>query len=242
MRRVWSIAKRELSAYFVSPIPYVMGAAMLAVFGYAFSSFLLVTRQASLRPVFGGRALLVLVFVLPVLSVRLVAEEQRNGTLELLLTSPVREGEIILGKFLAGLILYMLLLLPTAYYPLVLEIVGSPDWGAVLTAYLGMLFLGGALLGLGTLASTLARGPIAAALLGTALALCLWFLPAAATFIHEPSALILRYAGLSEHIADFAKGVVDTRHVVYYLGVTAASLFAAARILEARRSRPCRDA
>lgn len=237
MRNTFLIARRELEAYFISPIAYVVTAAMLVVLGYFFSVILFVTRQASLRPLFGGSALIVLLFVLPLLTMRLVAEEQRSGTIELLVTSPVRDWEIILGKYLAGLAFYLLMLVPTLYYPIVLEVFGRPDWGPIFTTYLGIILLGGSLLAVGTLASSLTSNQIVAAVLGVGMALLLWLIPSLAGFVSGPLADVLQYLGLSSHIADFAKGVIDTRHVVYHLSVTAASLFLATRILETRRWR-----
>lgn len=237
MRNAFAIAKRELDAYFSSPIAYVVTAAMLVIFGYFFYRTLVLNRQASLRPLFDGGIVIILIFIVPLLTMRLLAEEQRSGTIELLLTSPVQEWEVIIGKYLASFSLYMAMLIPTLYYPVVLEIFGTPDWGAVGTVYLGLVLLGGTLASLGTFTSTLTGNQIIAAVLGVGLTLVLWLVPSAESLVGQPLGAILQYLGLPTHFADFTKGVIDTRGIVYYISVSAGALFLAIRTLETRRWR-----
>jgi len=237
MRNALAIARRELEAYLGSTIAYVVSAAMLALFGYFFYIMLYYTRQASLRPLFGGNILIILIFVAPLLTMRLLAEEQRSGTMEILLTSPVQDWEVILGKYLAGLSVYVLMLAPTIYYPIILVIFGSPDWGAIISLYLGLILLGAALVSLGTFTSALSSNQIVAAVLGVAIILVLWMIPAAGDLVGEPLRGVLQYLGLSTHFTDFAKGVIDTKGLIYYLSVTAGGLFLATRTLESRRWR-----
>jgi len=236
MRNTFAIAKRELDAYFASPIAYVVSAAILAIFGYFFSIILFFSKQASLRQLF-SQITVVFIFVIPLLTMRLLAEERRSGTIELLLTSPVRDWEVILGKFLASFGLYVLMLVPTLYYVLVLKIFGNPDGGPIVSVYLGLLLLGAALLSLGTFASALTSNQIVSAMLGVGLILIWWLIPSAAEFVNEPAKGILTYLGLSSHFFDLAKGVIDTRDVVFYLSVIAGALFLATRALETRRWR-----
>jgi len=237
MRNTFAIARRELETYFGSPIAYVVSAAMLAVFGYFFYLMLYYTRSASLRPLFGGNILIILIFVVPLLTMRLLAEEQRSGTMEILLTSPVQDWEVVVGKFLAGFSVYVLMLAPTIYYPIILEIYGSPDWGAIISLYLGLTLLGAALVSLGTFTSTLSSNQIVAAVVGVTIILVLWMIPAAGDLVGQPMSGILQYIGLSTHFSDFAKGVIDTKGLIYYLSVTAGGLFLATRTLETRRWR-----
>jgi len=236
MRGVFAIARRELQTYFASPSAYVVAAGMLALFGYLFSGFLFVSKQATLRPL-SGQVMIVLLFVAPLLSMRLLADEFRSGTIELLLTSPIRDWQVVVGKFMASLALFVMMVVPTLYYVVVLKVFGDPDLGAVLTLYLGLLLLGGALLSLGTFASSLSSNPILAGVLGVGIVLFLWLLPALAPFVDEPVKGMIRYAGLSSHFGDFTKGVVDTKDVVFYAGVMASGLFLATRVLEIRRGR-----
>lgn len=236
MRGVFAIAGRELETYFASPSAYVVAAGMLALFGYFFSGFLFLSKQATLRPL-AGQIIIVLVFVAPLLTMRLVADEFRSGTIELLLTSPIRDWQVVVGKFLASLALFAMMIVPTFYYVVVLKVFGNPDLGAIFSLYLGLLLLGGALLSLGTFASSLSSNPVLAGVLGVGVVLFLWLLPALAPFVDEPLKGIVRYAGLSSHFGDFTKGVVDTRDVVFYAGVMASGLFLATRVLEIRRGR-----
>jgi ABC-2 type transport system permease protein len=236
MRSIIAIARRELDAYFAWPLVYVTTAVTLAIFGYFFATLLSLSREASLRPLF-SQVTVVLAFAVPLLTMRLLAGERRSGTIELLLTSPIREGEVILGKFLAGLGIFALLLTPTLYYVVTLTLFGRPDAGPIVSLYLGLLLLGAALLSLGILASALTDNPTAAAILGLGFTLTLWLLPIAGGFVEEPWRGALTYPGVSAHLSDFLKGVIDTRDVVYYLSVTAGALFLAARLLQHRRWR-----
>ena len=153
MRTALTIARRELSAYFASPIAYLVAAAFLVISGYLFSLILVSNQQATLEGLFFNINLIML-FVAPLLTMRLLADEQRSGTIELLLTAPVRDWEVVLGKFLAALALFGTILLCTLYYPLMLwRFGGKPDPGPMITGYLGLLLLAGAMLAIGTLAS-----------------------------------------------------------------------------------------
>lgn len=234
MRNTFAIAKRELQAYFVSPIAYVVTAAFLVITGYLFSMILYYSREATMRYLFGNIAT-ILLFVAPVLTMRLLAEEQRSGTIELLLTSPVRDWEAVLGKFLAGLALLVIMLALTLYYPLILERYGDPDLGSIAAGYLGLLLLGGALLAIGVLTSSLTSNQIVAAVLGVGLILILWLSQALSDVAGPPLAGFFSYLAFPTHYFDFAKGVIDTKDVIYYLSVIAAALFLATRSLETRR-------
>lgn len=236
MRNALAIARRELQAYFVSPIAYVVTAAFLLVSGYLFAAILLLSREATLRYLFGSLTT-VLLFVAPLLTMRLLAEEQRSGTLELVLTSPVKDWEVVLGKWLASLGLFASMLLLTGYYPLILWRYGNPDWGPLLTGYGGVLLLGGALLALGTFTSALTRNQIIAAVLGVGLTVLAWLIDAVAQFTGPPISGVFTYLSLSSHFFDFLRGIVDTKDVVYYLSVIVAALFLTTRVLETRRWR-----
>ena len=236
MRITFAIAKRELNAYFLSPIAYIVAAVILAILGYMFYLVLFWTKQASLRPLF-EQITPILIIIMPLLTMRLLAEERRSGTIELLLTSPIRDSEVILGKFLAGFGLFALMLAPTAYYVLVLAVFGKPDWGPILTVYVGTLLFGGALLSIGILASSVTSNQIVGALVGMGIIALLWLLPSAGTFVSEPIRGILTYMGLSSHIAGFAKGIIDTADIVFYVSIIVGALFLATRVLEARKWR-----
>jgi ABC-2 type transport system permease protein len=236
MRTALTIARRELAAYFTSPIAYLVAAAFLAISGYLFALILINSQQASLENLFFNINV-ILLFVAPLLTMRLLADEQRSGTLELLLTAPVRDWEVVLGKFLAALGLFGAILLCTLYYPLMLwRLGGSPDPGPLATGYLGLLLLAGAMFALGTLASAMTENQIVAAALAFGLLLLLWLIGGAGN-VATGAAAVLQAMALPNHFDDFARGAINLEDVVYYLSLMVGGLFIATRILETRRYR-----
>jgi ABC-2 type transport system permease protein len=242
MRNTWIIASRELKSYFVSAIAYAVGSLFLLIVGVY---FYLLTR-ASQEPSMGlsledvlryffSFVTTMLLFIGPILTMRLLAEEQHSGTLELLMTAPVRDWQVVLGKFLAALLLLLFILVPTLYYLFLLARFGNPDVVSTLAGYLGLLLIGSALLAVGTFTSTVTRNQIVAALLGLVLVLAMWLFNLAGSFLSGPLGSALEYLSPLSHFDDFARGVVDTTHVVYYLSVVAIFLFLATRVLESRR-------
>lgn len=236
MSRVMTIALRELRSYFASPIAYIVSAAFLVVTGYLFTLILFYSREASLRGLFGNISVL-LIIVAPALTMRLLAEEQRSGTIELLLTSPVRDVEVVLGKFLAGLGLLSTMLGLTLYYPAVLFIYGNPEKGHVIAGYVGTLLMAAAFVSVGLFASSLSGNQIVAAVLTFMMLLMLWLISPAADFAGAPLADILRYMSIERYYSDFIRGVIDTKAVVYFLSIISVFLFATVRSLETRRWR-----
>jgi len=236
MRSVLAIAGRELRSYFASPIFYVVTAAFLVVTGYLFTLILFYSREASLRGVFANMSIL-LIILGPALTMRLLAEEHRTGTIELLLTSPVRDFEVVLGKFLAGVGLLLAMLAITLYYPLLLFLYGSPEKGSIIGGYVGVILLGAVFIAIGLFASSLTANQIVAAVLTFMMLLLLWLIGAAGDFASPPLADIFRYMAVDTYYSDFTRGVVDTKAVVYYLSVVAVFLFATVRSLETRRWR-----
>ncbi len=237
MHTIWTIARREFAAYFVSPIAYVVGTIFVLVLGLIVNFFVLPFAQeiyATTEPFFSNMALLSL-FAIPALTMRLLAEERQSRTLELLLTAPVRDGEVILGKFLAGFGFYLFLLLLVSIYPLILFAFGNPDPGVLWGGYLGIVLFGAAAVALGTLASTLTRNQIVAFIVGFGLLMALWLADRPVGLLAPGAERALQAVSITYHLADFAQGVVDTRHVVYYLSLTAGALFLATRALELRR-------
>ncbi|MFQ5856460.1 MAG: ABC transporter permease, partial [Anaerolineae bacterium] len=231
-------ARRELGAFFASPIAYLVTAGFLAIAGYFFSVILVLSRQATMQFVFGNMVV-VLLFIAPLLAMRLLSEEQRSGTIELLMTAPVRDWQVVWGKWLAAFVLFLVMMAFTGLYAVVLWRLGNPDLGPMLSGYLGIILLGGALLALGTLTSAVTENQIVAAVLGVALAVLL-YVSSALTDLSGAGSLLGRffeYLALSEHLSDFTRGVVDTTHVIFYLSVTAGALYLATRALETRRWR-----
>ena len=237
MRNAWLIARRELGSYFTSPVAYAVTAVWLLIVGYFFALILYYSREATMRYLFHNVTFFLLLMG-PALTMRLVAEERKSGTIELLLTSPVRDGEVIAGKFIAALTLWALMLAVTLVYPALLRAFGNPDPGPIATGYLGLLLLGSAILALGVVASTLTSNQIIAALVAFALGLLFWLSEALQDVLSGALGSFFSYLSLSSHFYDFPKGVVDTKDVIFYLSITVAALFLATRLLETRRYQP----
>jgi ABC-2 type transport system permease protein len=235
---MWIIARRELGAYFASPVAYLVMAAFLAIAGYFFSVLLVLSRQATMQLVFGNMVV-VLLFIAPLLAMRLLSEEQRMGTIELLMTSPVRDWQVVWGKWLAAFVLFLVMMAFTTLYVVVLRWLGNPDYGPILSGYLGIILLGAALLALGTLTSAVTENQIVAAVLGVALVVLLYVSSALTQVVGADSLLgrFFEYLALSGHFSDFTRGVVDTRHIIYYVSLVAGTLYLATRALETRRWR-----
>jgi ABC-2 type transport system permease protein len=236
MLNALTIARKELTTYFVSPVAYVVTAFFLVVAGFFFYFILYFSREASLRGLFSNVAI-VLLFVGPGLTMRLLAEEQRMGTIELLLTAPVRDWEVVVGKFIASLAFYMFMLALTILYPIILMRFGNPDIGPILSGYLGMLLLGATFLAAGVLTSSLTQNQVVAFIIAFAILLILWLADVAGNAIGGQVGNILNYLSIVAHFDDFTKGVIDTSHLIYYLSLIAAFLFLATRVMEARRWR-----
>lgn len=236
MRNTLTIAERELKSYFVSPIAYVVMALFLVVTGFFFYVILGGSRQANLRDLFGNMAV-ILLFVAPAITMRLLSEEQRSGTIELLLTAPVRDAEVVLGKLLAAFVLLFVMLALTLYYPLVLYVIGSPDTGPIISGYVGLLLLSLLYLSLGLFASSLSQNQIVSFLVTLFALLMLWVVGAASTYAGPTLGAVVRYLGLPDHYNDFNRGVFSLQDGVFYVSASIVFIFAAIRSLETRRWR-----
>lgn len=237
MHNTLAIAKRELVSYFTSPVAYVVTAAFLVIMGLLFGYVLaapLQYRVASLSPVLGSVPV-ILLLVAPALTMRLLAEEQRSGTIELLLTAPVRDWEVVGGKFLASLALFLTMVALTLYYPLILMTFGNPDMGVLAASYIGVILIGASFLSLGLLASSLSQNQVVAAMISFGLILSLWLIGFLSGVVTGPGADIINYVSIVAHYGDFMKGIVDSKDVIYYLSIIGGALFLATRSLETRR-------
>jgi ABC-2 type transport system permease protein len=230
------IAKRELKAFFVSPIAYLVGAAFLFITGLFFVFTVTINTIASFLQVFNV-TIVILLFIAPILTMRLLAEESRSGTLELLMTAPVRDWEVVLGKFLAVFIFFVALLLPTLFYLFLLIQYGTPDILVTFSGYLGIILLGAMLLSFGLFTSALSANQIVAAILGIALSLTFWLAGGLATTFDGPFGRFLEYISVQSHIRDFVLGLITSTNVIYFLSITAIALFLTIRVLEIKRWR-----
>jgi ABC-2 type transport system permease protein len=236
MKNTFIIARKELRAYFTSPMAYIIMAIFLAGTGFFFSSSLATYNETSLRGFLGNPYyIVILLLLIAVLTMRLLAEEKKLGTIELLLTAPVRDSEIIFGKFLGSLGIIVLMLVLTFYYPVLLIVFGDPDFGPIASGYLGLFLLTCATLAIGIFASSLTSNQIVAAVVGGAILLVLWFLGSVTTYLPQALGNVVGYISLSNYFSSFIIGVIDTRGVIYYLSVTALFLFLAIRTVEHSR-------
>jgi len=236
VRNTWIIARRELYAYFVSPIAYLVAAAFLLLSGLFFVVGAARWQDATLQPMFGSLSI-VLIFLAPVLTMRLLSREQDQGTIELLLTAPVRDWEVVTGKFLSSLVYYAGTLALTGLYIPVLVLYGHPDLGTIGSGYLGLVLLGAALLALGVLSSSLTGNQIVAAVIGIVASVGLWLLDLLGSLFGGGVQQLIGYLTPSGHYYNLIDGIVDTRDLIYYLSATFLFLFLASRVIEARRWR-----
>ncbi|MBI4413380.1 MAG: ABC transporter permease subunit [candidate division NC10 bacterium] len=250
-----AIFKKELRAIFASPVAYVVMAVFLALSGYFFWGFLarftFYSIQASMNPAFGGglnlmefvlgplfhNMSIVMLLMMPLFTMRLLAEERKTGTMELLLTYPVRDGAILLGKFLAVVVLFLCMLALTAIYPILLMAWSSPEPLPILAGYLGLVLVGTAFLSLGLFTSALTENQIVAASLAFGALLLIWVIGWSADLAGGTVGKVLGHLSFLNHFEAFARGVVDTKDLIYYFNVTALFLFLTLKAVEARRWR-----
>jgi ABC-2 type transport system permease protein len=254
MRNVWTIFRKEMGSYFVSPIAYILLFMFGVIFGFFFwnalgyfviegiemqmrgESMPMNVNEQIIRPLLQNVSVVGLFFI-PMITMRLFAEEKRSGTIELLATSPVRDGEIILGKWLASVVLYACLLLFTALNFGFLFLYGNPDWKPLAVGYLGLLLQGGLLLAIGTFISTLTKNQIIAGAATFGICLLLWVLEWVSGYDSSTWATVLAYLSVITHFDSFARGVIDTKDLVFYLTGIFLGLFATARSMESLRWR-----
>jgi ABC-2 type transport system permease protein len=254
MRNVWIICRKELRSYFVSPIAYILLAIFAIVFGFFFwnlvgifvfegiesqmrgGSFPMNVNEQVIRPLISNIAVIGL-FLIPIISMRLFAEEKRSGTIELLTTSPIRDSEVILGKWLAAVILYGGMLLLTAINFVWLFRYGNPDWKPLAVAYLGLFLQAGLLLAIGIFISTLTRNQIIAGSITFSVCLLLWVLEWVSEYDSTPVARVMAYLSVPVHFESFAKGLLSLKDAVFFVTAIFFGLFLTARSLESLRWR-----
>jgi len=233
----FNIAWKETKSYFGTPAAYVVGAMFLALTGVFFVSEITAPfAEADVREIVDWASFFI-IFLAPLLTMRLLAEEQKLGTLELLLTSPVRDWEVVIGKYLASLLILAAILAATLYYVLLLYAFGSPDTGPILSGYFGLLLYGAAALAIGMLGSSLSGNQIVAAVVGIAILLMLSYVDRIGELVEGVIRQIVEGMSMNSYIGDFTRGVIDLSGVVYFLSLTAVFIFLTIRSLETRRWR-----
>jgi gliding motility-associated transport system permease protein len=234
LSNILPIYRRELRSYFNSPVAYVVILVFLIIIGWFFTSNLFVMNVASLRVVFELVPIVFLFFV-PAITMRLIAEERKSGTIELLTTKPVGDVEIILGKFLAAWTLLGAAILPTLIYAITVMMLGDLDTGPVLAGYLGLLLMGGVYIAIGIFASSLTDNQIVAFILSFLIVFVLFMLDKVLLYVPEGLASTLEFLSIDYHFSNIARGVIDSRDVIYFGSLLGFSLLLATVSLERRK-------
>jgi ABC-2 type transport system permease protein len=255
MNNMLAIAHKELRSYFASPIAYIVIGFFALLFGWFYIGILdwfvrqgmqgamgmggpssLNVNQQMIRPLILNITV-VFLFLLPLITMRTYAEEKRSGTIELLLTSPLTDLQIVLGKFLGAFALYAVMVALTLIHFGLLFAFGQPEWKPLATAYLGLLLFGGCFIAVGLFISSLTRNQIVAGAATFGVFLLLWVVDWLGESMGPTGQAILKYLSMTDHLDDFVKGVIDTKHLVYYVSFIAFGLFLTVRSVDTERWR-----
>jgi ABC-2 type transport system permease protein len=256
MNHIFAIAQKELKSYFASPIAYIVLGLFALLYGYFYVAILayfvrqgmqmsqfggqgpqaLNVNQQLVRPLLQNIPLLTL-FMMPMVTMRTYAEEKRSGTIELLLTSPITDLQIVIGKFLGAMALYGIMLLVSMIHLAILFVYGRPEWKPLVTAYLGLLLLGGCFVSVGLFISSLTENQIVAGMATFAVFLLLWVITWIGSFSGPTMDTLTRYLSIIEHYDDFGKGVIDTTHLIYYVSFIIFGLFLTVKSVQSERWR-----
>lgn len=239
MKRVSTLAERELSVYFLSPIAYVVLTIFLAISGVLFITQVFSPgAESSLRGLSNDVWPIILVFILPMITMRLLSDEFRSGTIETLMTAPVTDADVVLGKFLGAMVFYLVILATTLLYPVLLTIWGSVDWGMAFSTYVGLILLGGFFISVGLFFSAWTSNQVIAVVCSFVLLAVLMFLARyLGGFLSGLPRMLVQHVDVRYHYQDFARGAVVLNHVVYFVTLTALFLFLTIKTLESRRWR-----
>jgi ABC-2 type transport system permease protein len=229
---ILAVYKKELRSYFGSPVAYIAIAMFLVIAGYFFYPVIAFYREATLEYSLSN-LVIVLIFLMPLLSMRLISEEKKSGTLEILLTRPVRDFEIVLGKYFAAATVLLVMILPTAIYGFILFRFAKPDLMPMILQYVAIFLVGLSFLSLGMFASSLSENQIVAAAIGFTIILVMWLLTWFTSSLGPDN--LLSYFAISSHFEDLNKGVVDARDIVFYLSFIVFWLYMTTRTLDIRR-------
>jgi ABC-2 type transport system permease protein len=256
MSNILAIAHKELKSYFSSPIAYIAIGFWALLYGYFYVALLsffvrqsmqmgqfgmqgpqaMNVNQQLIRPLMQNVTILIL-FLMPMVTMRTYSEEKRSGTIELLLTSPLTDFEIILGKFLGAMGLYAVMLAVSGIHIGLLFVYGHPEWKPIVGAYIGLFLLGGCFISLGLFISSLTKNQIVAGMVTFAVFLLLWIITWIGSFSGPTGDKLTQYLSIIEHFGDFEKGVIDTTHLVYYVSFITFGLFLTAKSVDSERWR-----
>jgi ABC-2 type transport system permease protein len=234
MKKAMPIFRRELAAYFYSPMAYIVIAVFVLINGWFFTNQLFLASDSSMRSIFDIIPF-IFIFFIPAITMRLLSEEKKSGTIELLFTMPISDLEILLGKYFAGLGLLAAALLFTLPYAATIIILGKPDIGMMFCGYVGLILMGAAYLSIGIFASTLSKSQVVSFILAFVIIFFLWSLDKALMFMPTYLVPVLQYLSIDYHFANIGRGVLDTRDIFYYFSVIIFMLSLSKLSLESRK-------
>ncbi|HUN66440.1 MAG TPA: ABC transporter permease subunit [Bacteroidota bacterium] len=234
VHNIASIFRKEVRSFFNSPVAYIVIVVYLIILGWFFTSNLFIYNLSTLRTVFEMTPFLLLFFA-PAMTMRLISEERKSGTLELLVTKPIGEGDIIVGKFLAAWTLYFFTLLPTVCYYITVSIIGSLDTGAVIGGYLGLLLVGAVFIAISVFGSAVTENQVVAFIVSLFIVFSLFMLDKILFYLPSSVGMVLEYLSIDYHFSNIARGVIDSRDLVYYASAIGLALRLASAVLQKRR-------
>lgn len=234
MSNIWVLTRRELRSYFNSPIAYIIITLFLLFAGWFFAAGLFLSNTADLRSLFSGARMLVLFFV-PAISMRMLAEEKRSGTIEILSTMPLKDWHLVLGKFLPSYILIAVTLVLTLIHYITLSLLGDPDFGASFGGYVGLFLMAGVYLSIGLFTSSLTKNQIVAFITAFVIIFVLFLMDKVVFFLPGSLATIFEFISTDYHYENIARGVIDSRDVIYYFSLMFFFLFLTVKSLETRK-------
>lgn len=234
MKKVLTVFKKELKSYFITPIAYIVIAIFLLITGWFFFSTFFLYNQASMRNFFSLLPI-TFAFVIPAVTMRLFSEEMNVGSYEILITLPLNFTEIILGKFMASVVFISVMLLPTVFYAITITTMGSLDWGPVLGGYIGAILLGAIFSAVGLFASSLTKNQIIAFIIGMSICLALTLIDKMLFFLPESLLGLLEFMGADFHFENIAKGIIDSRDILYFLTLSFMALYGNHLVLQGKK-------
>ncbi len=234
-----TIALRELRSFLLSPIGYVVAVIFLAFNGYTFGVYILKPgAEASLRPFFNGVLPLGMLIIIPMLTMRLISEEFRSGTIETLMTTPISDAAVVAGKFIGTFAFFVLLVLTTIPYLVAVTLYGDPDWGGVWVGYMGVLLMGALYIAIGLFFSACTSNQIIAVICSfSVLAVLAALMPGIVPHVHDTLRIVLQHLSIGHQFGEFVQGTISLSSVTFFVTTTSVMLFAATKVLESRRWR-----
>ena len=234
MKKVIPIFRQEVFAFFFSPVAYIVISVFLLITGWFFTTDLFLANDSSLRSVFGFIPFIFMFFI-PAITMRLLSEERKSGTIELLFTMPISDIEIVLGKYFAGLFLLIVAVFFTFPYAFTLMIIGKPDMGMLITGYLGLVLMGASYIAVGTFASTISSNQVVSFIIAFLIIFILWLINKFLVLIPPALVPFFEYLSIDYHYENINRGVIDSRDIVYYLSLIIFMLSLAKLSLESRK-------